>query len=108
LGTEGVLSVDDPNAPSCGQGFVRERNLTRRANHWHIFIVARIEARAGNRPRVFSFDFPESDGSRGRTIIPPERKSPGVTARCRPSFIMPARANVPVTPLLQKISWNYQ
>jgi len=29
------------------------KNLTRRANHRHIFIVASIEPAPGNRPRVF-------------------------------------------------------
>jgi hypothetical protein len=30
-----------------------QKNLTRRANHRHIFIIARIEPAPGNRPRVF-------------------------------------------------------
>jgi hypothetical protein len=38
--------------------------LTRRANHRHISIVARIEPAPGNWLWAFSFEIPESDGGR--------------------------------------------
>ena len=40
-----------------------QRNLTRRANHWHVFIIARIEPAPGNRSRAF-----ESDGGPGSRL----------------------------------------
>jgi hypothetical protein len=49
------------------------KNLTRRANHWHIFIVARIlKARAG-KPRGF---FESGVGCRYISFVPPQFRGP--------------------------------
>jgi hypothetical protein len=45
--------------------------LTRRANHRHIVIIARIEPAPGNRPRAFLIGIFESDGGRIRDAASP-------------------------------------
>jgi hypothetical protein len=56
--------------------------LTRRANHRHIFTIARIsEPAPGNRRRAFDLDFFESDGGRNaRHHILPMHAARSVTS----------------------------
>jgi hypothetical protein len=50
---------------------------------------------------TFSFEFPVSGGSRGRTILPRERQSPGVTARLSPELHCRHKAADPAQNILK-------
>jgi hypothetical protein len=60
-----------------------QRNLTRRANHWHVFIIARIEPAPGNRVAGFL--------NRTAALVHDSAFSPRIIAwvsrtSCRPSL----------------------
>jgi hypothetical protein len=55
LSTRNENIENNPMQSSAVRPFERSRKslLTRRANHWHIFIVAQIKPAPENPPRVF-------------------------------------------------------
>jgi len=75
--------------PRCDRHF--QKKLTRRANHRHTLIVARIEPAPGNWLRAFLFGIQESDGGRtSRRCI--SHRRPRRRQRRRPNLYLEHRA----------------
>jgi hypothetical protein len=99
VGSAAALDADWPR-PSVGVAGIRatiprgplSKNLTRRANHRHIFIIARIlEPAPGNWPRAFSIGRrPHSQRSLSSSHVSALTREAS-QARCRPSLYQISR-----------------